>query len=153
MTLSCQIEDYMAALPELKGLYPAQWDELGLDRERGELDPQHDIYEGLHARGALLLITLRDEGSRLVGYFLGFVLPSMHARSILELTTDFYRVLPEFRGRFGGVRLIRTAIAEAKRRGCHRFTAGTNLDNDASRLFAALGFKPLEVYHSLWLAP
>lgn len=146
--LTAQVEDYLAVLPELKAAYPDHWLELAMNREKVPLDPNYKAYERLHAADQLFLVTLRD-GEKLAGYSLNFCTPSLHY-GILEATSDIYRVLPEYRGRHGGVRMFREAIREAKRRGCQRFHVGAKLHKDASRLFKALGFKPVETYHSLW---
>ncbi len=150
--ITAQVEPYYLCLPELIEHYPGHWEELALDREHPEavLDPMWDVYAQRDADGQLLLITLRDAGA-LVGYFLGFIAPGLHYRQCLTYHGDIFRVLPSHRGRFGGLRMGRALIAECKRRGVKRMFLGEKLHMPSGRLFAALGFRPVEQMHSLWI--
>lgn len=149
--MQTQVEDYLHVLPELAPLYLAHWEELALDKDRAPLSPRWDVYEHLARTGQLLVVTLRDHG-RLVGYFIGFVQPALHYSTTLELTTDIWRVLPDVRGRFGGVRLFRAVKRAAVALGCHRMSVGTKLHKDADVLLRYLGLKPVETYYSAWIA-
>ena len=151
-TLSAQVEKYSDVLPELAPLYQDHWEELALDREHYEaaLAPRWEDYRRMDAAGELLVVTLRERGV-LAGYFLGLIRPHLHYGLCLTCTMDIYRVLPEYRGRHGGVRLFRAVEAECRRRGVKRMFMGSKLHKDTSRLFVALGFTPVEVYHSKWI--
>lgn len=150
--LSANVEDYLEVLPELVAVYPQHWAELALDREQPEaaLDPDYARYELIHSRGELLLVTLRDRGE-LAGYFIGIVGSGLHYRACLTCTLDIFYVLPKFRGRHGGVRLFRAVRRELQRRGVQRWMVGSKIHQDASRLFQALGFRPAETWHTMWL--
>jgi len=137
-------------LDELKPILPRHWEELALNKDRVPLDPQYDIYLAREARGEIMYVTLREAG-RLLGYFVGFVAPGLHYRTCLTLTMDIFYVCPEERGRRGGVTLFQEVLREAKRRGVQRVFVGSKLHKDASRLFEALGFEPVETYYSKWL--
>lgn len=150
--ITAQVEPYAACLPELVRLYPEHWDELALDKGHPEaaLDPMWDVYASRDAAGHLLLVTLREAGA-MVGYFLGFIAPGLHYRQCLTYHMDIYRVSPAIRGRFGGKRLLRAVIAECKRRGVKRMFVGEKLHMPSGRLFASMGFEPVETTHSLWI--
>ncbi len=109
-----------------------------------------EIYDAVAAAGELLTVTLREDG-KMVGYFLGFVKPSLHYRDCLTLTMDIYYTVASVRGGTAGLRLFRTVEREAKRRGVQRIFYGSKNHKDSSRLFAAMGFEPVETYHSKWI--
>ncbi len=150
--LSAQVEPYAIALPELKCAYLEHWQELALDKEHPEaaLDPMWEDYDQRDAAGQVLLVTLRERG-KLVGYFLGFICPGLHYRQCLTYQMDIYRVLPSVRGRLGGKRLLRTVIAECRRRGVKRMFIGEKLHVPTGRLLEAFGFRPVETHYSMWL--
>lgn len=150
--LTAQVEPYENCVLELKALYPAHWEELALDTEHEEaaLAPLWKVYDERNAQGQLLLVTLRELGT-MAGYFLGFIAPGLHYRNCLTYHGDIFRVLPEYRNRFGGLRMARCVIAECKRRGVKRMFVGEKLHMPSGRLFSALGFKPIEKTYSLWI--
>lgn len=148
--LTAQVEDYLDVLPELKPLYPAHWEELALNKESVPLSPIWENYVKLHTAGMLLVVTLRD-GPKIAGYFLGVIAPALHYSTCITCTSDIYRVLPEYRGRHGGVRLFRVVEQHLKTQGVHRWFVGSKLHKDAGRLFVALGFDPVETYYSKWI--
>jgi L-amino acid N-acyltransferase YncA len=148
--ITAQVEPYQSCLPELNAIYPAHWEELALNKDKVPLNPMQEVYDALDAAGELMLVTLRQSGE-LVGYFLGFVKPSLHYRDCLTLTMDIYYTVASVRGGTAGLRLFRAVEREAKRRGVQRMFLGSKLHKDSSRLFTALGFEPVETYHSKWI--
>lgn len=150
--LTAQVEPYADCLPELVALYPAHWRELALDQEKPEaaLAPDYAGYAALDAQGQLMLVTLRDAG-RMVGYWITLIRPHLHYSRCLTATMDIYRVLPEARGRFGGLRMARAVKRELIRRGVKRWFCGSKIHKDSGRLFKAIGMAPVETYYSMWL--
>lgn len=150
--LCAKVEPYADVAEELRALYPLEWAEAGLDRDRPEarLEVDFDRYTAMDQAGLIVAITLRED-SRLVGYFTAFVTPALHFRACLTAYHDLFYVLPEFRGRQGGVRLLREARRELIRRGVHRWIVGSTVAKPADRLYEALGFEPAETYYSMWL--
>jgi GNAT superfamily N-acetyltransferase len=148
--LTAQVEPLTDRLDELKPMFPAHWEELALDREHVPLDPQYDEYLRRDALGMVLLVTLRRDGE-LVGYYVGFIAPGLHYRTCLTLTMDIYWTHPDIRGGSAGLRLFRAVEREAKRRGVQRIIYGSKLHKDSSRLFEAVGARPIETYFSKWI--
>jgi len=148
--LTAQVESLTERLEELKPLFPLHWEELALNKDKVPLDPQYEVYLDRDRRGEVLLVTLRELGE-LKGYFVGFIAPGLHYRSCLTCTMDIFFVHPDVRCRFGGPRLFKAVKAELKRRGVQRWFVGSKNHKDASRLFEALGFDPVETYYSMWL--
>jgi GNAT superfamily N-acetyltransferase len=148
--MTAQVEPWEQALPELRPLFEDHWRELALNQEKVPLAVNYGIYAALDRAGQLLVVTLRDAG-RVVGYFMGIVAPGLHYSTCLECKMDIFRVLPEARGRHAGTRLFRAVEAECKRRGVQRMFNGSKLHRDSGRLFAALGYTPVETYYSKWI--
>ena len=152
--LTAQVERWSDCVDDLAMLFPAHWEELALNRDKVPLAPRWDVYAAMERAGTLLLVTLRQQGA-LVGYFVGFVQPSLHYSSCLECTMDIFLVREDCRGGHGlltpGLLLFRTVRRELKRRGVQRWHVGSKVHKDASRLFRALGMTPVETYYSQWL--
>jgi GNAT superfamily N-acetyltransferase len=150
--LTAQVESLTEQLAELKPILPIHWEELALDKDKVPLDPQYGVYLARDAQGEVLFVTLRD-GGELMGYFIGFVAPGLHYRTCLTLTMDIFYVVPEHRGKHGGVALFEAVKKEAKRRGVNRWFVGNKEHSKvhAEALFLHLGFEKVETYYSMWL--
>jgi GNAT superfamily N-acetyltransferase len=152
LMLTCHVESFADRLSELMPILPLHWEELALDKDKVPLDPQYDVYIERERRGELLFMTMRHRGE-LVGYFIGFVAPGLHYKTCLTLTMDIFYVVPEHRGKRGGVALFSAVKEEAKRRGVRRWFVGNkeHAKVHATALFEALGFELVETYYSMWL--
>lgn len=148
--ITAQVEGMFDALPEALPMLTQHYEELALNRDKVPLDPDWDTYRALEARGALLCVTLRENG-RLVGYYTGIVAPDLHYRTCLSLKMDIFWTHPDIRGGTAGLRLFRAVKKEAKRRGVQRIFHGAKLHKDASRLFQSLGMDAVETYYSEWI--
>lgn len=150
--ITAQVESFADRLHELKPLLPLHWAELALDKDKVPLDPQYDVYIAREERGEVLFVTLRDAGE-LVGYFIGFIAPGLHYKTCLTLTMDIFYVVPQHRGKSGGVALFEAVKKEAKRRRVQRWFVGNKEHSKvhAEALFLHLGFEKVETYYSLWL--
>lgn len=60
------------------------------------IEPDFATYQRLTDQGAVLIVTLRDEGA-LVGYAVGFVYRSWHHNKIMCGATDTFYVEPDYR--------------------------------------------------------
>lgn len=152
-------ESLTATLEELKPLFQPHWRELALDQEKVPLDPQYDTYLARDALGEVLLVTARD-GTKLAGYFIGFVAPGLHYKTCLTLIMDIFWVHPDYRGEDSlgkveelmlGEELFKVMHQAAKQRGVQRIFVGSKLHRDASNLFEQLGYREVERYFSLWV--
>lgn len=61
-----------------------------------EIEPDYEAYKSLADKGALAVVTLRDEG-KLVGYVVGFSYRGLHHKKILGGFADNIYIEPEFR--------------------------------------------------------
>lgn len=148
--ITAQVEDWHPFIDEAKPLLPLHWQELALNKDKVPLDPMWEVYDQRDAAGQIIVVTLRRDGE-LRGYFIGFVAPGLHYRTCLTLTMDIYWTHPDIRGGTAGIRLFRAVEREARRRGVSRIVQGSKNHRDSSRLFKALGYEPIETYHSKWI--
>lgn len=148
--LTAQAESFVEARPELEQLFPIHWSELALDKDRVPLDVDWERYAALERAGILLFVSLRQRG-RLVGYFMGFIMPHLHYKSTVTLGMDIYWTHPDVRGGTAARRLLRKVHEEAAARGAVKVFATSKNHRDSSRLFAALGYRPIETVHSKWI--
>ena len=148
--LSCQVETYRDVIDDIKPLLYRHWQEIALNQESVPLAPNWRRYEEMEKAGALSIVTVRCNGA-LVGYSVFFVMPGLHYTTILEARMDIFWLAQEHRGRMGGARLFRAHERELRRRGVKRVYVGSKLHKDSSRLFEALGYKPIEQWFSKML--
>lgn len=150
--LTTQLEGIAQAMAEAAPLMEEHYQELSGHRAHGfPVAPLVGQYLAREARGELLCVTLRDAG-KLVGYYVGVVAPGMHYGTCLTLATDLFWVAKSHRGHFGGPKLFKAVLAEAKRRGVKVMFAAHKLAvPEAGRLFTILGFQPVETNYALWL--
>lgn len=148
--LTPHLESFTERLSELKMLLPMHYEELALNKDKVPLDPMFEVYLEREKAGQLIFATLRSEG-KLVGYFVGFIMPHLHYRTCLTCTMDVFYLSPESRGQRGGLMLFKFVRQELKRRGVKRWVVGSKCHKDASVLFEALGMNKIEIYYSEYL--
>jgi GNAT superfamily N-acetyltransferase len=140
-------ESYTACEPELQAIYPQHWAELAVDPDI-PLEPDYEVYRALDAGNKIAFVTLRDEYSRLAGYFIGFIWRELHYKSCVACFTDIFYVLPEFRKGWSGVKLFRAVEAELRRRDVQRWYVTSKLHKDSSALLRRCGFAATESHFS-----
>jgi len=143
MTVTFQEERYADIEQELPPLYAMHYAEIAEHQDAVELDMDFEGYRKLDEGGALILITVRNDG-KLVGYYKAVITPNLHYKSTKTAWTDIYYIDPSIRGQGNGLRLIRAAVEAVKKRGVKRFYAGVKLKHDVGPLFEKVGFGPIE---------
>jgi|SRR4249920_1590349 len=149
MMTAC-VEPWRPTIDELLPMLPLHWEELALERDKVPLAPLWHVYDAKNGAGELLLVVLREDG-KAVGYYWGFVGPSLHYATCLTGQMDIFWVHPEHRNGHAGSILFQAVERELRRRGVQRWFVGAKLHRDASPLFRRLGFTPIEMYHAKWL--
>lgn len=147
--LTAAPEPWRPFIEEVQPMLPLHWDELALNKDQVPLDPQYHVYDQRDQAGQVMVVTLRDAGE-LVGYFIGFVAPGLHYQTCLTLHLDIFWVRPDKRNGTSGMRLLKAVEKEARRRGVQRMFVGSKVHADASRLFKALGYQPVETVYSVY---
>lgn len=148
--LTAAPESFPPFLEEVGPLLDLHYDEISLHKGRFPLNPQFDEYLRRDALGSVVLIALRSAGE-LVGYIIAFVNPGLHYNDCLTLQMDIFYVHPDHRNGSGGVKLFKALEQEARRRGVRLMFVGSKLHRDASRLFDALNYEPVEMIYAKWL--
>jgi len=148
--ITAQVEQWSDCLNELQELFPTHWEELASNKDKVPLEPDYDAYDRCERADQLLLVTLRDGGS-LVGYFVGIIAPGLHYLSCLTCSMDMFWTHPRIRNGTAELRLFRRVKKELEDRGVSRWLTNTKIHRDCGRLYAALGFEPLETIYHMWM--
>jgi GNAT superfamily N-acetyltransferase len=148
--ITFQQETYDDVYEECLRIFPTHWKELALDQDKVPLDPQFEVYREREKRGELFVLSVRKDGA-LIGYFVGFIAPSLHYKTCLTCTMDIFYIHPEHRGSSLGIKLFTEVRERCKKRGVHRIVVGSKMHKDASILFERLGYTEIERFYSLWI--
>lgn len=118
-------------------------DQLGRERDGGDLAPYREAFARIDSDPAQLLIVLADADDRAVGTLQLTLIPGLARRGALRAQIEAVRIADALRGRGLGTQFIGWAIEEAERRGCAvvQLTSDKRR-SDAHRLYATLGFAP-----------
>lgn len=143
-------EPFMAGLAEIKPLLPLHWRELGIYQDRMPLDPDWPAFQRLEDAGVLLYVALRRAGV-LIGYFVGFVGPSLHYASTATCKMDLIYILPQYRHSGAGRVLLDAVKAELVRRGVKLWWMGSKDHHPIEGFFEAYGFERQETYLAMWI--
>lgn len=144
--ITAQVEDFTAGIEELSVLLPRHHLELAIDPLEIPLEPKWDLYRARDAAGQILYVTVREAGA-LVGYFVGFIVDSLH-NPLRVCVQDVFWTTPEKRLNGAGKLLFETVEREFKRRGGGRWIVATKVHLPADGFFRAHGFSEIE--HSYW---
>lgn len=148
--ITANIESFITCREELEPLFLQHWEELALNKDKVPLSPDWNRYKFLEDAGILSTIILRDSG-KLIGYFVGFIMPHLHYSTSLTYIMDMLYIDPTSRGKNGGLLFMRTMEQEAKRRGVERIILNSKLHKDISPLFNYFGYIQIESIHSKWI--
>ena len=130
----------------MKELFPAHWEELALDRQKFPMDVHYDRYVHFETADALLVVTARADG-KLVGYYVGMILPHLHYQSSGNmLHTDMYFIKREFRNG-AGAKLLMCVQDAARRRKCVKMYLSCKIHSNHTELFQKMGFVPSDIMH------
>ena len=156
--ITVAVEQLHDVLEELKPLFVPHYEELALNQDKAELDPQYEVYLEREALGQVLCVIVRDRG-QVIAYFVGFVAPALHYRSVLTLTMDIFWLHPSFRAPdsltsleadMTAEKLFEAVKAEAVRRGVQRVYFGSKVHRNSGEIFKAMGLVEVDRYYSAW---
>lgn len=116
-------------------------DQIGKNREGGDVAPYMQAFATIDADPAQLLVVVADAAGAVVGTLQLSFIPGLARRGALRAQIEAVRVVQGLRGRGIGAALLGWAIEEAAHRGC----ALVQLTSDkrrtgAHRLYGRLGF-------------
>lgn len=116
-------------------------DQLGRERDGGDLAPYLEAFAQIDRDPAQLLVVLADPSGTIVGTLQLTLIPGLARRGALRAQIEAVRVAERLRGRGLGGELLRWAVAEAGRRGCGLVQLTSDKRRtDAHRLYGRLGF-------------
>lgn len=138
----------LAAWDEAAQLWQGYWDEVRPQDEEMPLDPDISVYEELEREGNLLFLGVRTSDDELVGFYVTFIMPHYHHKSVLCAFADVWYLAPMYRKGAIGFRLLRMAEAECRKRGVQRMYGSVMLDSDIGTLLEAAGWQAIEKQYS-----
>jgi len=148
--ITAQIEPLADCLEEMKPLFPAHWEELGMFKDKMPLDPDYGEYYRREAVDALVMPILRENG-KIIGYWPTFISPGLHYKSTLSATMDILYIAPEHRGNGSGKMLFDCLYAELKRRGVKFWHCGSKNHKQIEWFLKMCGFDPFEMHFCMWI--
>lgn len=138
-----KVEPYEVLKEEILPLLPLHWQEIALDHNSIQLDPDWDEYDRMGYSGQLHLITARN-GDELVGYFVGIVKPHLHYRKSITCFSDVLYIKPEHRKGRTGIRLFKEIERTLKDRGVEKVYINTKRHLDFGPVLEYLLYRDTE---------
>jgi GNAT superfamily N-acetyltransferase len=116
-------------------------DQIGQDRDGGDLAPYAEAFTAIDADPAQLLVVVVDALGAVVGTLQLTFIPGLARRGALRAQIEAVRVSQQLRGQGIGAELLGWAIQEADRRGCALVQLTSDKRREgAHRLYGRLGF-------------
>jgi len=137
------VEDWFSVKDEMSHLWPDHWQEVAVNKDAIQLDPDFDTYATFANSGMLHIVVARKEGE-IVGYHFSVVRPHLHYRRSLSAFTDIYYIAPAHRTGRTPLRLFQFVEQTLKSRGVQKMFTGTKLSLDAGPLFEHMGWTETE---------
>lgn len=140
MDITYQVEPWSKCLPEMMGLWSANWVETGADNDKLELDPDLDRYAAMDRSGQLHVVTARKFGE-LVGYFVWIIGTLLHHRTIKSACSDMYWLRPDCRKGMQGIRFIKEAERSVRMLGVQKLFSSYQPCLDLDPIYRRLGWQ------------
>jgi GNAT superfamily N-acetyltransferase len=137
------VEDWFSVKDEMSHLWIDHWQEVAVNKDAIQLDPDFDTYATFANSGMLHIVVARKEGE-IVGYHFSVVRPHLHYRRSLSAFTDIYYIAPAHRTGRTPLRLFQFVEQTLKSRGVQKMFTGTKLSLDAGPLFEHMGWTETE---------
>lgn len=124
-------------------LLEEDWQEIEHNKHLYKLDPDWDIYGKLEEQGSLFIFTCRD-GSKLVGYFVVVIIPSLHYKGSMIAAADVIFLSKEYRSGLAGYKLFKFAENCLREDGFKTLQVTTTERNPIDPLMERLGYSKIE---------
>jgi GNAT superfamily N-acetyltransferase len=143
-----QVEQFSKVVDEAQPLLERHWEEVALYKDFVPLSPNYARYASLEASGKLLIITGRIDAA-LIAYAAFHVDFADNYSTVLFAINKLVWVMPEWRGRHAGVRLIKRCEQELLDRGVSVVHWRAKLTHpELAGLLGAMNYEPIETVHS-----
>jgi hypothetical protein len=140
MSISFQVERFSDVIGEMREYFTAHYQELATFKDKiSEVNPDYALYEAMDAAGKLHVVTARSE-DKLVGYYVGVVMPQPHYKTTLYAMADLYWLRPDFRKGATGIEFLLFIEGSLKERGVQVTVMGTKMSKDLGKLYEHLGY-------------
>lgn len=153
LPLTAQIEPFAKIAHELPPLFERHWQELALNKDTIELQPDWQRYYGMDFLGVLKVMTARS-GDMLVGYIFNLITTHLHYRTTLCAEIEMFWLDPSYRGGTFALRWFKDNEAELKRLGVKLVSVGVKnhyLSGRVGSIFRRMGYKPVEtIWGKAW---
>lgn len=131
---------------EITPLFPTHHEELALNQDIIDLDPDYGRYFKMEEEGTLVIFTIRELGV-IVGYYVGFIVASIHNKKHLTCYTDIFFIHPDCRGMGAGNTLFDFSEQQLRKRGIARWLVTSKDHQDSGPFLTKKGFIPIETVH------
>lgn len=146
MTLAYAVESWEQYRQDAEVLWPEHWREIANNQDLIPLVCDYDRYAELEAKGLLHIVTVRDDG-RLVGYWVGLVMPGhLHYATTPHAHMDVLWVHQAWRKGLVGYRLLQCVERTIQQRvgGLVKLVMGMKTHYDLGALYTRLGYTEIE---------
>jgi hypothetical protein len=133
---------------EIKPLLEAHWEEIALHKGEIKLEPNWNAYAEMASNGVLRIYTARKSG-KLVGYFVVFVMPSLHYRRFMFANNDILFLTKTERKGMTGVKLLKFAVEELTKENVKLININVKKKQDFGPILERLGFEHVEDHWQL----
>jgi len=144
--ITFQRESFKDLEEEIIPLWEQHYDEIASNKDVIKLDPNLGGYRAFDECGGLIILTLRDNG-KLVGYSFFVLQMSLHYQTVIMAANDLFYVLPEYRGKMLGSKLMREAEKILKDLGVHQILMRTKSYANFGVLLERNGYEETEVHY------
>jgi len=131
---------------EIEPIFHAHHEELALNQDLITLNPDYERYFSAESNGTLVIYTARVDGD-IAGYYVGFIVKSIHNMDILACHTDIFYIKNIHRGSGIGMGLFEFCEDNLRKRGVVRWVGVSKNHLDSSNFFKMLGFDQIETVH------
>lgn len=139
-----QAERFSEALDELHTLHVAQWAETEKHRHGLVLNPDYLALIERERDGNLLQFTMRAANGQLVGNLRMFLATSLHTQTRYACEDSLF-ILPEHRGGFAVMALLRFAQDAIRSLGIREIRINSKLVNNADVLMRRMKYQPVSL--------
>lgn len=150
--VSIQEEKWKGYFQEALPLWKEHYAEVGPDADRFPFEPDTHLYQVLEEQGALSILTMRKKG-KMIGYFVGAVLPYAYSKSHLVLHEHLLFIQKKHRCLAYANELMRRVDALALARGVKKILFSFQERKGQENFFYRNGYHPeAKIYGKLTCA-
>lgn len=140
-------ESFLSMVTDMTTLIDLHHKEIEDQRLKCIID--YNAYMSLEYQGMFHGFTVRDVelGNKLVGYATFVTTPPLHSLGTKVALSDTLYVLPSYRGRWVGVKLLKYVERVLKDIGVTCMTLNTKAEHDFGGMLKRIGYEPSEVQY------